>query len=131
MVKLKQALDRGEEQLSLSSRRNFFNSSTSLQSTATARVAPRPDDRTEAGRQEREATPEINFAESDRRNSDESPAGRKERPGNVVVGKFTSTPPHHPFSVSPAPYLLANETLDGRTLMDSYMKHVASKNNMY
>ena len=130
MVKLKQALGRREEQLSLSSRRNFFSCSTSLQSTATARVAPRPDDRTEAKRQEREATPEINFAESDRRDSDESPAGMKERPGNVVVGKFTSTPPH-PFIVSPAPYLVANETLDGRTLMDSYMKHVASKNNIY
>ena len=130
MVKLKQALGRREEQLSLSSRSTLFSSSTTLQSTATARVAPRPDDRTEAGRQAREATPEINFAESDRRDSDESPAGRKERPGNVVVGKFTSTTPH-PFSVSPAPYLIANETLDGRTLMDSYMKHVASKNNMY
>ena len=126
MVKLKQALGRREEQLSLSSRNNLFSSSTTLQSTATARVAPRPDDRTEAGRQERE----VNFAESDRRDSDESPAGMKERPGNVVVGKFTSTPPH-PFIVSPAPYLVANETLDGRTLMDSCMKHVASKNNMY
>ena len=126
MVKLKQALGRREEQLSLSSRNNLFSSSTTLQSTATARVAPRPDDRTEAGRQERE----VNFAESDRRDSDESLAGMKERPGNVVVGKFTSTPPH-PFIVSPAPYLVANETLDGRTLMDSYMKHVASKNNIY
>ena len=127
MVKLKQALGRREEQqLSLSSRRNFFSSSTTLQSTATARVSPRPDDRTEAGRQERE----VNFAESDRRDSDESLAGMKERPGNVVVGKFTSTP-LHPFIVSPAPYLVANETLDGRTLMDSYMKHVASKNNIY
>ena len=126
MVKLKQALGRREEQLSLSSRSTLFSSSTTLQSTATARVAPRPDDRTEAGRQERE----VNFAESDRRDSDESLAGMKERPGNVVVGKFTSTPPH-PFIVSPAPYLVANETLDGRTLMDSYMKHVASKNNIY
>ena len=126
MVKLKQALGRREEQLSLSSRNNLFSSSTTLQSTATARVAPRPDDRTEAGRQERE----VNFAESDRRDSDESPVGMKERPGNVVVGNFTSTPPH-PFIVSPAPYLVANETLDGRTLMDSYMKHVASKNNIY
>ena len=118
MVKLKQALGRGEEQLSLSSKRNFFNSSTTLQSTATARVAPKPYDRTEAGRQEREATPEINFEESDRRDSDKSPARMRERPGNVVVGKLTSTP-LHPFSVSPAPYLVANETLDGRTLMDS------------
>ena len=126
MVKLKQALGRRGDQLSLSSRGTLFSSSTTLQSTATARVAPRPDDRTEAGRQERE----VNFAESDRRDSDESLAGMKERPGNVVVGKFTSTPPH-PFIVSPAPYLVANETLDGRTLMDSYMKHVASKNNIY
>ena len=81
MVKLKQALGRREEQLSLSSRSTLFSSSTTLQSTATARVAPRPDDRTEAGRQERE----VNFAESDRRDSDESPAGMKERPGLSLI----------------------------------------------
>ena len=122
MVKLKQALGRREEQLSLSS-----SSSTTLQSIATVRVAPRAYGGTEARRQKRAATPEINFAESDRHNLDEGPAGTKERPSDVVVGKFTSTP-LHPFSVSTTPYLVANETSDGRTLMDSYMmKHVALK----
>ena len=85
MVKLKQALGRREEQL----RGNLFTSSTRLQSNATAKA----DARTEARRQERELTPEISFAASDRRESDEGPAGIKERPGNVVVGKFTSTLP--------------------------------------
>ena len=120
MVKLKRALGRIKEELNLSSRSNLFTSSASLQSSAsTAR---------EARRREREAdTPEINFAESDRRDLDESPAGiNRERLGNVVVEKFASTPPHHPFSVSPLPaYLVANETLDGRSLTNSYMRHVA------
>lgn len=110
MVKLKQALGRREEQL----RGNLFTSSTRLQSIPTARVAPKADDRTEARRQERALTPEISFAASDRRESDEGPAGIKERAG-------TSTPPH-PVSGS---YLVANETLDGRTLMESYMKKLA------
>ena len=121
MVKLKRALGRSKEELSLSSRSNLFSSSTSIHSSAsTAR---------EARRREREAdTPEINFAESDnRRDLDESPAGiNRERLGNVVVEKFASTPPHHPFGVSPLPaYLVANETLDGRSLTNSYMRHVA------
>ena len=119
MVKLKRALGRSKEELSLSSRSNLFSSSTSIHSSAsTAR---------EARRREREAdTPEINFAESDNRH-DLDPAGiNRERLGNVVVEKFASTPPHHPFSVSPLPaYLVANETLDGRSLTNSYMRHVA------
>ena len=118
MVKLKRALGRIKEELNLSSRSNLFTSSASLQSSAsTAR---------EARRREREAdTPEINFAESDnQRDLDEGPVGiNRERLGNIVVEKFASTPPQHPFSPLPA-YLVANETLDGRSLTNSYMRHV-------
>ena len=132
MAKVKQALGGRDEQLSFSTRISLFSSSTTLQSSATACVGPRSDERVEAWRQEaREATPEINFAESDRRNlDDEGLASRiKERSGNVVsvrsisAAELPSLP--HAFTVNPPPYLVANETIDGRSLINSYMNHAA------
>ena len=128
MAKLKQALGRSEDQLSFSSRGSRFSSSTIVQSFATtARIAPRADERRARAWRDA-ATTEINFAESGRRNSNEDPARTRERSGNVVVGRSTSgelANLTHPFAVNLPPYLVANETMDGASLINSYMTRVA------
>ena len=130
MTKLKQALGRSEEQLSLSSISTQFSSSTTVQSFATtARHAARPDER-RSGAWREAATPEINFAESDQRDTEEegSSARARERSNNVVVGRSTSAELAnltHPFAVNLSPYLVANETMDGGSLISSHMTRVA------
>ena len=130
MAKLKRALGRSEEQLSFSSSFSQFSSSMTVQSFATtARHAARADER-RSGAWREAATPEINFAESDQRDSGEGGSVRtRKRSVNVVFGRSTSTSAElsnltHPFAVNLSPYLVANETMDGGSLINSHMTRV-------
>ena len=115
LVKLKQALGFNQGELSFSTR--SISSSASVQTLATS---PNTFSRREVWRQDRAATPQIKFAETGGWRSSDGDSLKTNERSDVVVG-----PASHPFSAIQPPFLVADETMDGRSLTGSYRTNVA------